>query len=519
MCAKMYRFDFWNIPKVIIDDYFSQWEIGEKGLPVTLLSLENCKSLPDKKQRLANVLSVLARLTGEVQLKVLRSRLAKIVRAIEAGQVRNLADTVRFFDKKDHSQAEILERLTEAFEELEGLPNSSLNWDDFLTAHGKIIVISTASDGIRKCSQFIDALLASLYAWKQHNRAARMNVVLDEIEDLCLERDGPIDTILRKGGKHSLFMLLASQGYSAGKDRLAKLIGNCGMQLIFHPKDECIDEIARNLGVDRQLLSILEQGECVAVGDFFNNRYGKNKQAAIRGKAYSAAAFLNHDEQETQDVSDKSSELSGEPLLEETADLNDDTNSEAEELSSVLLSLPDLNEMEHVEILSESQEITCSQSTETTADMPEVFDEEPERETSANEKPENVEAPTPEPTEVELGKLFPRVKEQPVLSESEPNGHKENPEMLIELELQQQFRNLISRFDPDYPGWNSDLADLFTRIMENHHFSSTAVREYVNKRLNDFMCTNPESFDYRKQLERLCSEIWPNTSVNSSASL
>ena len=483
-----------HLPDELVDAYFSQWEIGEQGLPVNPLSLENCKSLPDKKQRIANVLSVLARLTGDVQLKVLRSRLAKIVRAIEAGKIHSLADTRRFFDMKDPDQAEILERLEEAFEDLEGLPNSSLNWGDFLETQGKIVVISTASDGIRKSTQFIDALLASLYAWKQYNRTSRMTVVLDEIEDLCLEHDGPIDTILRKGGKHRLFMILASQAYSTGKNRLAKLIGNCGLQLIFQPKDDCIDEITKKHGIDRLQFAALEQGECFAIGGFLNKQHGKNKQTAICGKAYSATTFLNSDDQETQGGADTPSELSEEPLLEGAANLNDDTISEAEALSSVQLFSHDLDETERAEIPLEAQELETTQSPETVDDVPEA----------ASLK--TVESSAQESIVDESEEKIPEAEEPPTQPDSEPD---ENPQEIIERELQQRFRDLISRFDPDYPSWVSCLDDLFAQIMEKHHFSCPADRENMKKRLERFMHLSPDCSGYEKYLDSLFKGLWP----------
>lgn len=282
-----------HLPEDIIEEYFTFWEIGEKGLPVNLLSLENCKTLPDSKQRIASVFAVLARLTGEVQLKALRRCVAKLAREIEAGKVRSLSETLRFFDTDDPIQADIRERLEEAFEDLEGLQESQLTWGDFLASQGRIVVISTASDGIRKSSQHIDALLASLYVWKQFNRDERMTVVLDEVEDLCLDKDGPIGTILRKGGKHRVAMLLATQEYSVDKDRLGKLIGNCAMKIVFRPKDANIDDIAKDIGVDRTKLAALEQGECVAVGGFYSRHKERNTNTVLSGRAFKASDLLS----------------------------------------------------------------------------------------------------------------------------------------------------------------------------------------------------------------------------------
>ncbi|MBR3044905.1 MAG: hypothetical protein IKH27_11030 [Oscillospiraceae bacterium] len=499
-----------HLPEEIIDNFFSQWEIGEQGLPVNMLSLENCKSLPDKKQRLANVLSVLARLTGEVQLKVLRSRLAKVVHAVEAGQVRSLAGTLRFFNADEPDQAEILERLEEAVEDLEGLPISQMNWNEFLSSQGKIIIISTASDGIRKSSQYIDALLASLYAWKQHNRTERMTVVLDEIEELSLERDGPVNTILRKGSKHRMSMLLASQEFSAEKDKLGRLIGNCGMQLIFHPKDACIDEIAKRFGIDRQQLAGLEQGECFAVGGFFSKRHGKNKQVTIRGKTYSVAALFAPVEQpiETQDVSDESSELSREPLLEGTADLNDDTISETEVLSFEQLSLPDLDETERVEILSEAQKIACEQSTGTTDDVPEtedVTEEAPHEELAA---PTSSDTILPESDNAEPEEAPSETTDSMPVEVTSPDAD--------EADLQHQFKQILHKYNPDAPYYQTDLNDLLTQILEKHHFANQNQREHLQWRFESLIayCNSENYLAFCEEWKCIFNILWPSINAN-----
>lgn len=270
-----------HLPEEIISKYFTHWEISQAGLPVDLLSLENCASLPEKKNRLFSIFSVAAKITGEVQGKTLRKCLSDIVKAIDAGVIQDLPATLQFFD-----EAEIKERLEEVFDDLEGLETHRQNWGRFLDSQGKITVISTSADGIRKSSQLIDMLLANLYAYKQYNRNTRYMVILDEIEDLCLEKDDPINIILRKGSKHGLSMLLASQEFSADKDKLGKLIGNCGMHIFFHPKDADLNMIAKHIKYDKTALAKLEQGECVAVGGFYSHSHGRNCLTTIKGRTY-----------------------------------------------------------------------------------------------------------------------------------------------------------------------------------------------------------------------------------------
>lgn len=262
---------------------FSHWDIGKYGAPVNLLSLENCLTLSEKKNILFSAFSVAANITGEIQRKTLKKKLSAIARAIDAGTIHSLPETLKFFDDDVPEEAIIKDRLEEVFCELEGLNTYEQNWGEFIDSQNGIIVISSSSDGIRKSSPLVDMLLASLYEYKQHDRSPRYIVVLDEIEDLCLDKDGPINIILRKGAKNHLSMLLASQEYSVEKDKLGKLIGNCATHIIFHPKDANIKDIAKHIGVDASTLANLEQGQCIVYGLLYSKKAEKNKHFVIKG--------------------------------------------------------------------------------------------------------------------------------------------------------------------------------------------------------------------------------------------
>lgn len=275
-----------HLPDEAVETIFSHFEIAKDGIPINLLSLENCSSLTEKKNRLYSIFSVAAKITGDVQGKVLRKRLSVIAKAIEAGKIHSLPETLRFFDPKDPEQAEIQYRLEEVFEDLDGLNTYNQNWGQFLNSQKNIIVLSTAADGIRKGSFLVDMLLASLYEYKQHDKKSKYMVILDEIEELCKEKDGPINTILRKGAKYRLSMILASQEYSLDKDQLGKLIGNCGMHVFFRPKDGNLTDISKHIKIDMSILADLEQGQCVVHGPLYNKTQEKNKQTTIIGRTH-----------------------------------------------------------------------------------------------------------------------------------------------------------------------------------------------------------------------------------------
>lgn len=290
-----------HLPTEIISEYVSRWNIYQRGLPIDPLTLENCTTLPEKKDHLFSILSTAAKLTGDVKAKVLKKHLSHLVKAITAGTVKTLPDIPRFFDpdgtldRTDPEFAEIIDRLRDVCENLAELPVHHRTWETFLREQKPIVIISTEADGLRKDHQLADMLLADLYRCKQYHRDQRITVVLDEIEDLSLDRDGPISTMLRKGGKHRLSLLLASQQYSVEQDRLGKLIGNCDTHIIFHPKDADIRAIAQHLGCDPQMLASLEQGECIVVGSFYSCSRQKNQHALLSGKAFPAKDFIGRE--------------------------------------------------------------------------------------------------------------------------------------------------------------------------------------------------------------------------------
>lgn len=294
-----------HLPEEIISEYFTFWDLGKKGLPVNVLSLEHCDTLPDKKNRLCSVLSGLAKLTGDVQKKVLKRQMAKLASEISAGRIKNLSGVINYLranNSKGNTDSEledIIDRLEDVIEDLDGLPVYSQSWDAFLTAQNKITVISSATDTIHKDSQIIDMLLDDLYFWKQHHRDQKMTVVIDEIEDLDLGKEGPISTIQRKGGKHGLSMILASQAFSTDKDMLGGIIGNCGIKIFFRPMDADIKNIARLIQCSTNTLAGLTKGFFVMEGGVYNHQHGKNYSKLMCGKAFPASLFLKRKPQST----------------------------------------------------------------------------------------------------------------------------------------------------------------------------------------------------------------------------
>ena len=315
-----------HLPPDIIEEFFSFWCVPNQGLPVNLADLSNCDTMPEKKQCLKSVYAAGARALGSMQEKVLNKKVASLIKAKgddvdivnildyfvkEGEKLKLLSDEftenqqvalfnsrsnmiekmgigsiLDYLDEKDRIENALRNKLEDIFEDLEGLPKSTATWGDLLATQKKIVIISTGTDGFAKSSNLTDMMLASFYGYKQYIPDERITVIIDECQDLYLDTDGPIDIILRKGGKHGIRMLLASQEFSVLRDKLGKIIGNCGTLVFFKPKPDNLADIARLTGIDKSILAELEQGQCVVFGLLYKQSAGVNKQVSLVGFTY-----------------------------------------------------------------------------------------------------------------------------------------------------------------------------------------------------------------------------------------
>lgn len=318
-----------HLPDKIVDKYFSFWSIPKQGLPINLADLSNCETLPDKKQRIHSILAAGARSLGDTQDRVLKKKIKTMIKENESDvdiinilnyftndeniltflntQFGRDQDEALLKDRLDYTEklgekgiGKILDYLRDddkneltlrikfedIFEDLEDLPKSSNDWGGFFSTQKKIVVVSTGTDGIAKGSHLIDMLLSSVYSYQQYHADKHITLILDECQDLYLVKDAPIDIILRKGGKAGIRMLLASQEFSADKDRLGKIIGNCGTLVFFCPKTNNLSDIAKLTGIDKAVLASLEQGQCVVYGLLYDKTAERNKPTTIIGWTY-----------------------------------------------------------------------------------------------------------------------------------------------------------------------------------------------------------------------------------------
>lgn len=129
-------------------------------------------------------------------------------------------------------------------------------------------------------------MLSSLYNYKVSDDDSRITVIIDELRDHNLTKESPIHTMMRKGNKYKLHMLVASQEFPKNKSILGIIAGYAGMRVYFQQKENCLSLAEKKINNSVEiLLKTLCEHFCVIDGNFFNSSTNTNTHAVFYGKS------------------------------------------------------------------------------------------------------------------------------------------------------------------------------------------------------------------------------------------
>jgi len=127
--------------------------------------------------------------------------------------------------------------------------------------------------------------------------------VIDEAQDLYLHEKGAVNVILRKGGKHNITMLLASQSFPDPNVQFGIVAGNCGRLRSYHPKADDLNRTADYFNCEKDEIDSLKQGECFDKGSFWSRYRTENVITTLKGKTvqFELAPDFNDDTNENNE--------------------------------------------------------------------------------------------------------------------------------------------------------------------------------------------------------------------------
>ncbi len=282
-----------HIGKELRMKYFSFWNVYEDGLPVDLLDLRGCLTLKDERERILRIYAMMTKSLGSYQEQILKNAIKRMLGDMKKNPDVTIFDVIRYmvrFDEEgemivDEAHKKIICKLQAVLDELEDTPQRKNNWGEFLNEQNKpIVVISTGADSVGKGSEIIDMMLESLYSYKQAYPDSSYTVVIDEAQDLYLHEKGAVNTLLRKGGKHGVTMLLASQSYPDPNTPFGNVVGNCGRVRGYRSKGDDLARYADRFGCDKYEADSLQKGNCFDNGPFYSRYRNENIIKTLKGK-------------------------------------------------------------------------------------------------------------------------------------------------------------------------------------------------------------------------------------------
>lgn len=298
-----------HIGKKLRKKYFTFWNVYKKGVPIDFLDLRGCLTYKDKKERLTRIYAMMSRTLGSYQEQILKNAIKRMLHDMKNNPDMTIFDIVDYIVQYNEDGDMVLDethkklrcKLQAVLDELEDTPQNKNNWDEFLKKQGKpIIVVSTGADSVGKGSEIIDMMLESMYSYKQYHPYERYTVIIDEVQDLYLHEKGSVNVLLRKGGKHGVTMLLASQSFPDPQIQFGKVVGNCGRLRSYHPKADDLKRTAEYFNCDKNEIDFLKQGECFDKGPFWSRYRAENVITTLNGKTVAFDPDQNNDKNDNE---------------------------------------------------------------------------------------------------------------------------------------------------------------------------------------------------------------------------
>ncbi len=282
-----------HIGKDLRMKYFTFWNVYENGVPVNLLDCRGGLTYKEKKERITRIYAMMTRSLGNYQEQILKNAVKSMLYDMKKNPDITIFDILQYIVQYneegepylDEAHKKLRCKLQAVLDELEDTPQNKNSWGEFLKEQCKpIVVISTGADSVGKGSEIIDIMLESLYTYKQCHPCEKYAVIIDEAQDLYLHEKGTVNVLLRKGGKHNITMLLASQSFPDPNIQFGKVVGNCGRLRSYHPKADDLKRAANYFSCDKDEVDFLKQGECYDKGLFWSRYRFENVITTLKGK-------------------------------------------------------------------------------------------------------------------------------------------------------------------------------------------------------------------------------------------
>lgn len=298
-----------HIGKELRMKHFTFWNVYENGVPVNLLDCRGCLTYKEKKERITRIYAMMTRSLGNYQEQILKNAVKSMLYDMKKNPDITIFDILHYLVQYneegepylDEAHKKLRCKLQAVLDELEDTPQNKNSWGEFLKEQGKpIVVISTGADSVGKGSEIIDIMLESLYTYKQCHPCEKYSVIIDEAQDLYLHEKGTVNVLLRKGGKHNITMLLASQSFPDPNIQFGKVVGNCGRLRSYHPKADDLKRAANYFSCDKDEVDFLKQGECYDKGPFWSRYRAENVITTLKGKtvAFEPVPDINNNNDE-----------------------------------------------------------------------------------------------------------------------------------------------------------------------------------------------------------------------------
>ncbi len=515
---------------------FIEVDEGKSRLPVDPLYIGDCTGLSDKKRRVSSFIRAAAGQLDKDDDRIVTGLISTMLqkhRTLTSVPVQLLRDTLENGGKES---CKVLNLIRAVLDDLEIIGCQDQSWGEFFNRAKKIPVISLGHEESDSVHPLLDVLLASAFEWQRDHKSVPMLITIDEIKRQSFADGCPLHTIITQGRKYGCRLLGITQEYVSRDSHAIDIMREAGIKLFFEPANGR-DKIAADLGyksVAHAGFGSMRIGEFILHCELFNKDDGGNEKTVIPCETlkFEDTPLYERFKREYGIVDPQVN-------LGESSDLSEAPQSEGAEAQAAE-TLPEMQGVFYMPLTSPAPELMESEHSTVEAQLPqlpdtvnevlEVFNEVPEAIDNASEVVDDItdtfddvseaeslvtmESSAQESIVIEPEEGIQENVEQLAQPQSEPDEPKEDPQILIEQELQQQFRDIQRELNPDDPYLESTLRELLAQIMEKYQFDSQNECSTLYSRFCSLIESGTSDCQpFYDELQKIYDELWPSTQV------
>lgn len=275
-----------NLSKEFVDENVVFHKLDDGELNIDIFNIDRTASLPSQKKELLGIITAGVGELSVPQVNLLRTAISDLLELTNKNEPINPDDLLELLKEDGATYESLRNRLGPFIEDIKEYKLTNGTWKDLFSGERKTHVIQISEGFSGNENQIVDALLATLFNFKQGNPQHPLSVVIDEVQNHNMSALSPIRKIFKEGRKHHLSVIASTQDFYARSTEIGSALGKADMQIFHKPTQDSANLVAAELRwkkADMTRFDSMNRGDVIIKGSLYNKELGRNVQTTMSG--------------------------------------------------------------------------------------------------------------------------------------------------------------------------------------------------------------------------------------------